>query len=123
MIVTYAGVGSVKFRGSILGNISRSYKSEHKVTTYTYESQDLDITDTYGWSTGISSRSGGSGNSSFGGFDIGPHRRTGSNWWSEEWWYFGTSTSSDTLGYKEIKIEAIRGDGTNGGGEPGLNED
>ena len=26
MIVTYAGVGSIKFRGSILGNISRSYK-------------------------------------------------------------------------------------------------
>ena len=117
MVVSYTGGGTIWFRGDLLGTTSTS-----SVTT----SQDLDITYTYAeYSTdGVVNRNGGIGIGSFGGFDIGPHVlfkiTNGLN--SQMLFYLGSSQSNDTIGYKEIKIEAIRGDDSNGGDQPNFNK-
>ena len=117
MVVSYTGGGTIWFRGDLLGTTTTS-----SVTT----SQDLDITYTYAeYSTdGVVNRNGGNGTGSFGGFDIGPHVlfRITNGLNSQMLFYLGSSQSNDTIGYKEIKIEAIRGDDTNGGDQPNFNK-
>ena len=118
MIFSYAGVGNILFRGDLLGITSSSF-----VIT----SQDLDLTYAYyPFSTdGVSNRNGGSGAGSYGGFDIGPHVlfKITNGFRSEMMYYFGSSQSNDTIGYKEIRIEAIRGDDTNGADQPNTGRD
>ena len=117
MVVSYTGGGTIWFRGDLLGTTSTS-----SVTT----SQDLDITYTYAeYSTdGVVNRNGGIGIGSFGGFDIGPHVlfKITNGLYSQMLFYLGSSQGNDTIGYKEIKIEAIRGDDSNGGDQPNLNK-
>jgi len=131
MSFSYAGVGSVLFRGGILGNISHSYKSEQQSFYFTNTTANVtltaeDLNSGYNVSyDGSSLVPSGTGVSWTGGFDVGPHVQTGSG--------VGVGQSSnsnrrveydlDLTGVEEITFRLVMGDGQNGGETPDGGED
>ena len=131
MSFSYAGVGSVLFRGGILGNISHSYKTEQRSFYFTNTTANVtltaaDLSNGYNVSyNGSSLSSSGTGVSHNGGFNVGSHVRTGSG--------FGVGYSNasvrqveydlDLTGVEEITFRLVMGNGSNGGETPDGNED
>ena len=131
MSFSYAGVGSVLFRGGILGNISHSYKSDQQSFYFTNTTANVtltaeDLNSGYNVSyDGSSLSSSGTGVSHDGGFNVGSHVRTGSG--------VGVGLSNvssrlveydlDLTGVEEITFRLVMGNGSNGGETPDNNED